>query len=834
MTIAKSLSCPIIEVIGHESNLKIKKLDVKVEAHVSIAFVKLNIIYYNHNDVSINGRFLLNTEHGRSTVSNCDIILSNGRSFSTSVIDPEEVKIKPDQNLQAVSKDNGKGDYNPSIFEMPFHSCPGHSEIIVSVSYIRDMDLVHGNYQLLVPITVPEQLMYYRDLRNFVSIDCLIYAGTVGCKWGSGSHPVIRKQGTDPNCIEFEYDPTKDVINADFSFYYHVWTSDIVGSCIVQNGKDIKSEGAFVLFLSPSANDSAIMARRVVFLLDHSGSMYGEPISQAKESLITALHGLNAFDEFAICAFDDKEIWFGGENNEHNEHNEHNEQKRGEKNTVPKLISTNNVQSAINWVREIKADWGTDILKTYRESINLLTQAAKESHKLGMVVLITDGCVSNEHEICKYGEDYAKEVNKGLHNDAANSDMVRTFTFGIGPFCNTGFLRALASIGHGYSHTTISIEDLKNQMTQFMQKTNSPELSGISLIVNPGKDCVNIDICPRQIPDLSAGSPLIVVGTFQGKFPAEIVIHGNTSDLKQHTINVTCLSNNSIPVHNLVARQKIDQLIGKWWLAGNDVMKKKQFRTEAVALAIATSTPCAFTNSIAYESTTLTPSSNPKQISNASTTANNSVAASSEILVARNRKPSMKKGAILLGTAAGAAIVFGSVAATQGNISIADVQAFINSSGFSPDIFNSFQISPPNLDGVFGNVDTSSMNNMFNNIPTPNFGDMPVLSDLPSVDTNACCCFNCDVDSLTNCNCVSLDAISSCSCINLDAISSCGCINLDGFCNIIAPCTESAGLCCGQCFDCANSIAPVISDLCNCLGSAAGGICEVLGALGGD
>ena len=805
MTTARSLSCPIIEVIGHDS-LKIKKLDVKIDAHVSTAFVKLNIVYYNNNDNAINGRFLLNTEHGRCTVSNCEIILSNGKTFTTSVIDPEAIQFKPDQNLQVVSKDNGKGDYNPSIFEMPFHSCPGHSEIIVSVLYIRDMDLVHGNYQLLVPITVPEHLIFNNDLRNLVSIDCLLYAGTVGCKWGSGSHPVIRKEGTDPNCIEFVYDPSKDVINADFSFYYHVWTSDIVGSCIVQNSKDAKSEGAFVLFISPSTNNNTVMSRRIVFLLDHSGSMFGEPISQAKESLITALHDLHENDEFAICAFDHQEIWFNS--------------------SGPKLLSASNVQAAINWIREIKADGGTEILKTYRESLNLLKEAARESHKLGMVVLITDGCVSNEHEICKFGEEYAKEVNKG-QSDTANSDMVRTFTFGIGPFCNTAFLRSLANVGHGYSHTAISVEDLKNQMVQFMQKTNSPQLSGISMIVNPGNNCVDIDICPRQIPDLSAGSPLIVVGTFKGKFPSDIIIHGITSDLKEHTLHVSCLSNDSIPVHNLVAKQKIDQLIGKWWLAGDDKMKKKQFRTEAVALAIATSTPCAFTNSIAYETTTPTPSANPKRVANVSTTSNNSVGASSEVLVARNKKPDMKKGAILLGTTAGAAIIFGSIAATQGNISIADVQAFINSSGFSPDIFNSFQITPPNLDGVFGNVDTSSIADMFNNIPTPNFGDMPTLTDLPVVDTNACCCFNCDINSLTSCNCVNLDAISSCSCINPDS------------CNILSPCSEIAGLCTngfgqclGSCGECTNSVTPLCSELGNCLGSCAGGLGEMFGCCG--
>jgi len=546
--------------------------------------------------------------------------------------------------------------------------------------------------------------------------------------------------------------------------------------------------------------------------------MFGEPISQARESLITALRDLHENDEFAICAFDDGEIWFDGD--------------KGQQATVPKMLPSSQVKSAIDWVKGISADGGTDILTSYKKSVKMLSGVSNKNNKLNMVVLITDGCVDNELEICKYAEDYNKNLNKG-NIDVAHQDMVRTFTFGIGPFCNTGFLRSLAAAGHGYSYTAINIDDLKSQMVRFMSKTNGPQLSSISMVLNLGKHCKELDICPRQIPDLTSGSPLIVVGTFKGVFPSDIIIHGNNSNAEQVTVNVTCFSNNTIPVRNLVARQKIDSLIGKFWLAGNDSTKKKYYRSEAVALAIATSTPCAFTHSIAYESTT-TPS--------APATAHQNVAASSQLLVARNKGPKMKKGAaIILGTAAGAAIIFGSIAATRGNISIKDVADFINnSSGFSGDMFNSFHVDPPNLDGIFGNIDASSFTDMFKNIPTPNFdnlpnfGDnLPMLSDLPSVDPNSsCCCFNCDTSSLQNANCINLDAISSCSCINLNSCGQIGdvCSPLLDSCNIcFSTCQQCAGNCeslsiVGQC--CGQILEPI--------GQVLGCMCEILSVCGSD
>lgn len=831
MTTARYLSCPIIEVIEHNNKssslLKIKKLDCHIESHVSISFIRLNITYYNNNDYNINGRFLLNTDNGRCIVSNCDITLNNNKTFTTAIIDPENINIKPDENLQILSKDNGKGNYNPSIFEMPFHSCPSKSDIVVSVLYIRDMDYINGNYQLLVPITIPDNLIIdHNNMNNLVSINVILYPGTIGCKWGSGSHPTTIKSGTDPNCIEFYYDPKKDVINADFSFYYHVWTDDIVGSCIVQNGKDDNSEGGFVLFLSPSKNNDNAARRRVVFLLDHSGSMSGDPMVQAKEALITALGDLTEYDEFAICAFDDGEIWYDGHHHDdhHEEYRGRDNEKRKEQISTPKLLqgNQNQVKEAIHWIRTIQPNGGTDILSSYSKSIGMLRGVQNITSKLNMVVLITDGCVSDELKICKYAESHAKKENNA---DIASCEDIRTFTFGIGPFCNTAFLRSLAAIGHGHSYSAISLQDLKSQMTQFMNKTLGPQLSGISMVINPGRHCKDLEICPRSIPDLSSGSPLTIVGTFKGSFPSDVMIHG-TSDLKQITINVSCYSNKTIPVHNLVARQKIDQLIGKWWLAGNDRTKQKKYRTEAVALAIATSTPCAFTNSIAFESTGK-PTTGHHQTS---------VVASSETLVARNKKPQLSKGAILIGTAAGAAIIFGSIAATSGNISISDVSSFVNNSGFSMDLFNSFQIDPPNLDGVFGNIDVGSFTNMFSNIPSPNIteifssiqapivGDyLPLPSNLPSVDSNSCCCFNCDasnIEAFTSCA-----FLNSCTqCTFLNSCTQCG--------DILSPILDIGSMIIGTCSECGSCVggclgACDVQQICNCLG----GLGEVVGEL---
>lgn len=130
------------------------------------------------------------------------------------------------------------------------------------------------------------------------------------------------------------------------------------------------------------------------------------------------------------------------------------------------LASSENVRSAINWLRTIYADGGTDILTPYRAASEILDStslstptlqsrdsrlppgfipAGKVGHsrvsseerelspraivvesnenRIKTIVLITDGAVENEVDICRYASQYWKM-------NASNDRAIRTFTFG--------------------------------------------------------------------------------------------------------------------------------------------------------------------------------------------------------------------------------------------------------------------------------------------------------------------------------------------------------------------------------------------------------------------
>lgn len=53
-----------------------------------------------------------------------------------------------------------------------------------------------------------------------------------------------------------------------------------------------------------------LCCRSLVFILDRSGSMNGEPMHFAKEALQFGLGLLGPEDEFTVVAFDHEQLWF--------------------------------------------------------------------------------------------------------------------------------------------------------------------------------------------------------------------------------------------------------------------------------------------------------------------------------------------------------------------------------------------------------------------------------------------------------------------------------------------------------------------------------------------
>jgi Ca-activated chloride channel homolog len=136
--------------------------------------------------------------------------------------------------------------------------------------------------------------------------------------------------------------------------------------------------------------------------------------------------------------------------------------------------------------------------------------AGAAGHDLTLV-LVTDGQVGNEDQI--------------LRLLAPRLGGVRVYTVGVDTAVNEGFLKRLAGLGGGACELVESEDRLDAVMDRVHRRIGSPVLTDLEL-EPAGLDVDRGSLAPRRLPDLFAGSPLVVSGRFQGAAAGAVVVRG--------------------------------------------------------------------------------------------------------------------------------------------------------------------------------------------------------------------------------------------------------------------------------------------------------------------
>merc|ERR1712228_1104258 len=148
-------------------------------------------------------------------------------------------------------------------------------------------------------------------------------------------------------------------------------------------------------------------------------------------------------------------------------------------------------------------------------AINTLKQNQMQN-RLPFVILLTDGKVQDEKEICKEVRDQAGPV--------------RVLTFGIGKYCSWYFLKILALQTRGWSSGALVQEKIIDKIGHLVDRASQPILTHLELEI---QGLGNVDLFPPQIPDLFIGGPLVIAGKYEGQMPSEMVIRGYLADGNQ-------------------------------------------------------------------------------------------------------------------------------------------------------------------------------------------------------------------------------------------------------------------------------------------------------------
>jgi Ca-activated chloride channel homolog len=243
---------------------------------------------------------------------------------------------------------------------------------------------------------------------------------------------------------------------------------------------------ALLMVMPPAASPArARVPREVTFVLDHSGSMGGSSIDQAKAALILALHRLTPADTFNVIRFNHRtDSLFA----------------------APQPASAANVRGAERYVAAIRADGGTEMLPALERAL----EPAEGAGRLRQVIFLTDGAVGNESRLFE-------AIRERLGDR-------RLFTIGIGSAPNSYFMREAARLGRGTFTYIGSPAEVQEKMVALFRKVEDPAVADITLELAGAADA---ELLPAPIPDLYQGEP-VVVALRARTLPAQVSVRGRT------------------------------------------------------------------------------------------------------------------------------------------------------------------------------------------------------------------------------------------------------------------------------------------------------------------
>mmetsp|Transcript_10715 Transcript_10715/g.17535 ORF Transcript_10715/g.17535 Transcript_10715/m.17535 type:complete len:792 (-) Transcript_10715:478-2853(-) len=659
------LSDPRIVAVGSDGvcTLPMEEMKLCIELQLGVAIVNVKGVWrFDESSRSCIGSsspgfmFELPTTHNM-TVTSTNVSLENGVVFQAQVVEETAA-------LSGYKNNEGGGmayainyyldrrgvnplAYNPQVFTFPFHRAQVSETITVEADFIINLPFEDGGYKMSLPLTLASTGLKLDVCMSIAVPNCLT-THDAPPRWSSTG--LCLKQTSyvsveDGICkLGLSLDKTVASDGSNFLFWLEASLEQIQCQALCDHSPTYRLVGdkfettqggvvsSFITAPRSVSEQGDYHSRDVVFMLDRSGSMgFSGVFELSKGALISALRQLNPNDRFAICCFDDRQVWFGGCSPEPSEEMiETLLTALGVQSTLPKTTTTTSslntacktpldeapngsapsqqtversrplcvsakpeyIEKAIQWLEALGPSGLTDIITPVKQAFWGLFNDDMQSQRLKMMFLITDGAVNEERDICRFV--------------ASISHICRVFAFGIGFDCNAYFLRKLASVGRGYADVCFIESSIAEQMRLMFTHARHAILKDVRVEFEGGANGLEqVRWCPKVLPDLYCHSPVIVSCQYAGVLEPglKLRISGERPDGTRYETTIPIQTTRVIPLRKIFSQQQVEMLVADTWFADVESAEGKQLRKECVNIAVAESIPCPFATMVALELT---------------------------------------------------------------------------------------------------------------------------------------------------------------------------------------------------------------------------------------
>jgi Ca-activated chloride channel family protein len=283
------------------------------------------------------------------------------------------------------------------------------------------------------------------------------------------------------------------------------------------------ARGYFTLIVQPKASyrTGDVTPREVMIVIDTSGSMEGQPLAQAQKVAGALIDSLRPVDTFNVMAF-----------------------SGGTAAMAPAAVPGDSAgkEAGKQFVSLLVSGGGTEMGGAMVKAL----AASPGSDRIRMVYFLTDGFVGNDDMI----------VRAARGNLGAN----RIFSIGIGSAPNRSLLNQIAEVGRGFASYLNLTESAADLAEDLVRRTAYPYLTDVQIDWN---GLAVTEVTPAAVPDVYAGSPLVVSGVYTRAGRAKITVSAMTAGRRvQIPVEISLPERvDAEPVAALWARKRVDELL---------------------------------------------------------------------------------------------------------------------------------------------------------------------------------------------------------------------------------------------------------------------------------
>lgn len=504
-------SMEAITAQGELTTLPLLKSDVTVRISGDLATVSLIQTFHNPNSGDLSARYLFPMPEDAAVYSMLYkvgelVVEGQIRERHTAQAEFDQAKAEGKQAALLTQ-------HRPNVFTQDIANLPGGETVQVEIRYAQTVPMLDGAYTWHFPMVVGPRYMPGEvsappsaapSLSQWtvaassevvlpetidperVRVRVLLDGGAPVSDLHSPSHPVvITEDGAQHRTVNLASDRTLD--NKDLVLSWRLG-GDQLAAAVNTHGDD--GEGVVSLLLSPPPSIPAErqIPRELVFVLDTSCSMGGQPMETSRLFMEEALKTLGPNDSFRLLNFSSDV---------------------GALDEAPLKATPENLKRAERHLQQLDTGGGTEMTRGIQAALG----AEAEPGVMRIVVFLTDGYIGNEAEIISLVE--------RLRGDA------RLFSFGVGSSVNRWLLEELARAGRGVARIVLDDAQAPDAARALAQRIGTPALTDLQIVWG---DAPVEQVSPARLPDLFLGQPVRVLARYTrgGRYP--VLIRGRQGD----------------------------------------------------------------------------------------------------------------------------------------------------------------------------------------------------------------------------------------------------------------------------------------------------------------